>query len=276
MSYYLLDFNNKINDYNFDNIIIGKKIKLDQESSKYYIYYQNDQSDTPKEIYIRLPKLRLIYGLANYKYNQLNIPIYPNWDLTNSFVDFIQTLESSIEECFNGKKIQKEFISLISKRNFINFIKANINDNVKITSNIGNHENITLNDFKINGQIEVVIKISYIWCKNNKIGLSSQLYQIKYWAPPEQLNINFIDPEPYIPTHTHNHNNSLLSLNHLVPPPPPMPSHFPNINNTNTDRNNNLKPNIELPPQLRLIPTVKDLQKAIKKLKTINNNDTDA
>ncbi len=276
MSYYLLDFTNKIQDYNFDNIIIGRKIKIDQETSKYYIYYQNDQTDTPKEIYLRLPKLRLIYGLANHKYNQINIPIYPNWDLTNNFVDFIQTLESSIEECFNGKKIQKEFVSLITKRNFINFIKANINDNVKITSNIENQQNITLNDFKINGQIEIVIKISYIWSKNTKIGLSSQIYQIKYWAPPDQLNINFIDPEPLsnIPNipNMPNMPKSLLSQIMAIPSAPPMPCFG---SNSNIDKTNNQKPNIELPQQLKfkVVPSVKDLQKAIKKLKTINNKE---
>ena len=36
MSYYLIDFTKNINDYNFDNLIIGKKI-----NTKHYIYYQN-------------------------------------------------------------------------------------------------------------------------------------------------------------------------------------------------------------------------------------------
>jgi hypothetical protein len=38
MSYYLIDFI-KEPDFNFDNLIIGKKINSDQNYSKYYIYY---------------------------------------------------------------------------------------------------------------------------------------------------------------------------------------------------------------------------------------------
>jgi hypothetical protein len=253
MSYYLIDFTTKSNDFNFDNLIIGRRIKNDQDNSKYYMYYQTDQSDTPKEIYIRLPILRLIYNLANYKYNQLNIPIYPNWELTNKFVDFIQKLENDILECFNNKKNKREFVSLISKKNILNFIKANINDNVKLSSNLEN-KNITLFDFKINGQIDVVIKMSYIWSKGNKMGLSSQIYQIKYLAPPEQLNINFIDPE-------------------ISPPPPPPPPKFiekAQINSEEIICEQQIP--TRMPPQIKLkiIPSIKDLQKAIKGLKHVN------
>ena len=188
--------------------------------------------------------------------------------MTNYFVDFIHKMESDIEECFNTKKIKKEFISLITKKNYINFIKANLNDNVKITSNIETKKKITLNDFKINGQIDIVIKISYLWSKNVKMGLSSQIYQIKYWGPPEQLNINFIDPD-----FNNNTNNNLSN----------------NLNNNNLSNMNpnpeelvmkSLKmsgvlPTIELPQQIKLkvIPSLKDLQKAIKGLKTFTSKD---
>ena len=145
MSYYLIDFTSNTNDFNFDNLIIGRKIKIDQDNAKYYIYYQNDQADTPKEIYIRLPILRLIYSMANHKFSQLSIPIYPNWEGTTKFVDFIKKLESDIEECFNRKNLKKEWVSLLNKKNMLNFIKASINDNIKISSNIEN-KNIK-NDF---------------------------------------------------------------------------------------------------------------------------------
>ena len=253
MSYYLIDFTSKNNDFNFDNLIIGRKIKMDQENCKYYIYYQIDSSDTPKEIYIRLPILRLIYNISNYKYNQLSIPIYPNWDGTNKFIDFIKILEQDINECFIKKNIKKEWVSIINKKNTLNFIKASLNDNIKITSNLQNQK-ISINDFKINGQIDVVIKMSLIWCKNSKMGLSSQIYQIKYIAPPEQLNINFIDTE--LPKTS----SSILPkdiplLNSIVP--------------VNKQEENN-----ELPPQLKIkmIPSIKDLQKAIKDLKPVSNN----
>lgn len=265
MSYYLLDFTSKKNDFNFENnLVIGRKIKLDQDSSKYYIYYQSESSDTPKEIYWRLPNLRLIYNLANHKFNQVNIPIYPNWDMTDYFVDFVQTFEGNIQECFQNKNIKKEFVSLISKKNLLKFIKTNLNDKVKITSNL--ERDITLNDFKINGQIDMVIKISYIWCKGNKMGLSSQLYQIKYIAPPDQLDINFIDTEV---------------KKQYIPPVPPMPNFLMNsinmTSNINQIQTNQTNSSIELPPQIgiRVVPSIKDLQKAIKGLKPTNKKESD-
>jgi hypothetical protein len=190
MSYYLIDFNKTI-DFNFDNLIIGRKIE-NGDSSKYYIYYLDE--DIPKEIYIRLPTLRLIYGLGNRKYDMVNIPLYPNYDKVNKFVDFIRALESNINELYIKKKINKEYSSLINKKNGLLFVKTNINDNVKITSNITQPScNITLNDFKLNGMIEMVICLSYIWTNIDKIGLSSNLYQIKYNGLPEQLNVDMID-----------------------------------------------------------------------------------
>jgi len=252
MAYYLIDFINLQHEFNFDNLIIGRKVKLDDNISKYYIYYQNEQSEIPKEIYIRLPIIRLIYSMANHKFNQLSIPIYPNWDGTNKFIEFIKKLEQDISECFKNNT-SREWISIINKKNLLNFIKANISDTIKITSNIEN-KNITLSEFKINGQIDMVIKLSYIWSKSNKIGLSSQIYQIKYLAPPEQLNINFIDPE--------------LPKSIFIPPPPPLPK-------SDEIALKSLKmSNLELPQtKLKIIPTIKDLEKAIKGLKPIINKD---
>ncbi len=270
MSYYLIDFGSPKIDFNFDNLIIGRKIKTDQENHKYYIYYQKDQNETPKEIFIRLPRLRLIYNLANQKFNQLNIPIYPNWDLTNNFIKFIQNLESDINECFINKKTNKEWISIINKKNSLNFIKTSTYDKYKTTSDIEDKK-ITLNDFKINGQIDVVIKLSYVWCKNNKMGLSSQLYQIKYFAPPDQLDINFIDPVEPKPKQIYG---------------PPIPPPLPFLNQLKEKELNPEdiitksmklagKPASLLPPQigLKIIPDVKDLQKAIKDLKPVINKE---
>lgn len=193
MNCHLIDLSIDNIDFDFDNLIIGRKISTeDTPNSKYYIYYQKDENDIPKEIYIKYPKFRLIYNLANYKYNQLNIPIYPNWQKTNNLIKFIKNLENNILECFNKKNIDAQLVSLINKKNSISFIKTSINENIKITSNIDNN-NIKLNDFKINSEIEIVNKLSYIWNKDNKFGLSSQLYQIKYYGLPEQTNINFID-----------------------------------------------------------------------------------
>lgn len=257
MSYYLIDFSKSSNDFNFDNLIIGKKIKTDQDNSKYYLYYQTEEMETPSEIYIKLPKIRLIYKMGNSKYDKLSIPIYPNWDLTNSFIDWIKKFETDIEECFSSHKIKKEFISILSKKNMLNFIKGYINEKPKISSNIDDKE-ITLNDFKINGQIEIVLKISYIWSNNSKYGLSSSIYQIKYHGPPEQLDINFIDPDPVI-------RKPILT---------PMPI---TILKTNTDvikSQQKQDQNSNLPQQIpiNIIPSLKDLQKAIKSLKPVEDN----
>lgn len=241
MSFYLLDFLSSKVNFNFDNLIIGKKIKLDNNNSKYYIYYQ-PENEEPKEIYIRLPRLRLIYNMSNLKYNQLSIPIYPNWEQTNVFVNFIKQLESDIKSCFSNRNI--EWKSILNKKKSLNFIKTSTYDNYKITSNTEN-KNITLNDFQINGQIDLVIKISNIWIKNNRFGLSSQLYQIKYLAPPEQLNINFIDTEE---------KKEIINTQEIL-----------------------IKPVIKteeiktMPPQIKLVPNIKDLEKAINKLKPIKH-----
>lgn len=254
MSYYLIDFTSSNNDFNFDNLVIGRKIKIDQDNAKYYIYYQNEQ-ETPKEIYIRLPILRLIYQMGNHKYSQLSIPIYPNWDETNRFIEFIKKLEKDINDCFTKKNINKEWASLINKKNMLNFFKANIHDNIKITSNIEN-KNINLTDFKINGQIDMVIKLSYIWCKQSKMGLSSQIYQIKYLAPPEQLNINFIDPDvPKIKPYVSLPNPDTMVLKSL--------------------KTTGVVQTTELPPQtgLKVIPSILDLKNAIKGLKHVINKE---
>jgi len=213
MSYYLVDFTKKEQDFNFDNLIIGKKINGDSNYSKYYIYYE--ENDIPSEIYIKLPKLRSIYSLSNYKFNSINLPIYPEYEMTSNFIEFIKDLEDNIIECFEKKN--KEFSSLITKKKSLQFIKMNIQDNIKITSNT--NKNITLNEFKVNSELEIVIKLSYIWANLTKIGLSSQIYQIKYYAPPEHLGINFIDPENIIKKIIP---EQIINYQPTIPPPKPL------------------------------------------------------
>ena len=297
MSYYLIDFSKLSNDYNFDNLIIGKKIKLDQNNCKYYIYYNikllDTISDTMNEIYIKLPKIRLLYNLANFKYNKLSIPIYPNWDLTNNFIDWIKNLENNVIECFSNNKTKREFVSIISKKNTISFLTCYLNDTTKITSNLKNKlKNTTFNDFKINGQVEIVIKLSYIWANNNKYGLSSSIYQIKYYAPPDQLDINFIDfdntintintinvTDEYIYSSTVFKSQSDIILQDKKLPPQLAirdSSAFHANNSANMELSACIKPDISKeisrvgiakPYQ---VPSLKDLQGAIKRLKPSN------
>ena len=139
----------------------------------------------------------------------------------------------------------------------LNLIKCYINENPKITSNIDNKP-ITLADFKINGQIELVLKLSYIWANNSKYGLSSSIYQIKYYAPPEQLDINFIDPEPPV-------------RKPIIQVSPPI---IPHIQINQITDPFNQKQDKPLPSQapIKMIPSLKDLQKAIKSLKPVDDN----
>lgn len=246
MSYYLVDFTKKDPEFNFDNLIIGKKINTDQKYSKYYIYYE--ENNTASEIYIKLPKIRNIYNLSNHKFNSLNLPIYPEFDATTGFISFIKSLESNILECF--KKKNKEFVSLINKKDSLQFIRMNIFDKINITSNT--NKTITINDFKINSQLEIVIKLSYIWTNQTKLGLSSQVYQIKYHAPPEQLEINFIDPEI----------QTAKIIKKFIPDVPSSyqpPSHTTPIQLT---QNN-----------IVIRPSLADLSNAIKSLRNVKNSD---
>jgi hypothetical protein len=165
MSYHLIDFNDNI-EFDYDNILIGKKISNDEDTSKYYMYYV---IDSPKELYIKLPKIRYIYNLVNYKYNQLNIPLYPLWDKLSKFLKFINELSN-----------------LIYKKNQISFMKINVFEKFKLYDN--NNKEITFNDIKINSEIEVIVKINFIWNKNNKIGLSCNLIQINNIQSPEYFN----------------------------------------------------------------------------------------
>ena len=265
MSYYLIDFTTNSVDYNFDNVIIGRKISLDKEKqkAKYYIYYQKEYTDVPNEIYVRVPKLRLIYNLANKDFNFIKIPIYPNWEGTNKFIEFITKLENDIKKCWPKKGKDKEFVSLVSKKDFINFLGVQISDKIKITSNIPG-QSLTFKDFKITGEIDIVIKINCIWSNSQKMGLSSEIYQIKYYAPPEQANIDFIDFDSNVP-----------------PPPPPPPPMMP-IKTPQDIVAKSLKIsginlgipelNSELPQQigLKIVPSIKDLKQAIKGLKPIS------
>ena len=184
MSYHLLDFNNNI-EFDYDKILIGKKISNDEETAKYYMYYI---IDSPRELYIKLPKIRYIYNLGNYKYNQLNIPLYPLWDKLSKFIKFIKELETNIFSVFENKISNCEMTNLIYKKNQISFIKINVFEKFKLYSN---NKEITFNDIKINSEIEIIVKINFIWNKNNKFGLSCNLIQIYNIPSPD----NFIDKQ---------------------------------------------------------------------------------
>jgi hypothetical protein len=243
MSYYLIDFTQDKNDFNFENLIIGKKI-----NTKHYLYYQNIIEQTgediltePKEIYIKLPKIRSIYKLGLSKYNQEIIPLYPHYNLLDKFILFIKNLEDNIHECFIRKYPDIALASIINKKNNINHIKVNIAENYFISSS--NNKKMKMEDIKINSELNIVIKLSYVWNKdNNKIGLSCELYQIKYEPSPYDMNINFFE----------NINITKIDIK-------------PEIKKHNEE--NNHIPSPITPPKGSLVPSIADLQFAIKKLK---------
>jgi len=226
MNYYLIDCSQKNINFDFENIIIGKKI-----NSKFYIYYQKEEYKNVEDICIKMPKIRNLFKLGNSKYNLENIPIYPNYDLTNNFINFIKDFEKNLYNCFVNRFPNIEFNSIINKKNNISYIKIYIDENI-VT-------NININEIKINKELDIIIKINYIWYNenNNNIGLNISFLQINCNIPH---NINIISPK--IINKSSNDNNE--SKNEIIPPP--------------------IRPS--------LIPSIADLNLAIKKLKpaTIN------
>jgi hypothetical protein len=239
MSYYLIDLDTLKDQYiDIDNILISKKIIFD-DITKYYLYYI-EFNDAPKEIYIKIPKVRLIYNIFNSKFKQIYIPIYPLWDKTINTINFIKYLEESIFDAFsNYTSLIKS--SIIQKKNNIDCLRVNIN------SQIANN----LAEYKINSEYEFVIKISYIWKKDNKIGLDSELYQINYIGTPVQNKINFFKK-----------NQQSTKMIEILPE-----------NNNLQNNNEHINPKVKLSNETKsfhnLIPSLSDLIIMKSKLKKI-------
>jgi hypothetical protein len=184
MSYYLLDFEKEVD---FNKIIIGNEIIMENQTSRYYIYYLDEQ---PKEIFIKMPLIRLIYSYQNTKFNQIKLPIYPSWDKTNKFVAFIKKFERHIKK---NIKTDSCFSSCFDEYNNLKSLKINLNNNIKIKSNL---PNATIQDLRCGGEAEFIIKLSHIFDTNGNFGLKMNGYQLKYFPSVEQLCIDFWDDEP--------------------------------------------------------------------------------
>jgi hypothetical protein len=182
MSYYLIDIDTELD---FSKLIIGNTLYISDDLHKVYIYYMDE---IPKEIFIKVPPLRLIYNYKNLKFNQIKLPIYPNWDKTKKFIKMIKKIEKFIRLNVNCENAV--FVNSIEKNNNISSIKLNIPTNLKINSVI----NTSLNDLKINGELECIINISYVWLKKNSYGLSLSCYQLRYNPRVEEIDIDFFDP----------------------------------------------------------------------------------
>ena len=195
MSYFLINLENEseLENFKIENLIIDSKIELDSDNNKYLLYYIDETIS--KEIYIKLPKIRLTNDWTNLKYNQLKIRITPKYDKTDRIINFINLLEDTIKS--NKKFVKKtklEFISLLIKEE-THYFKTFFQENKTKVSSNSKIKDIKITDFKNNGEIQMVLKINHVWHKNNKYGISSQLYQIKYFVPPDILNIDFIDDD---------------------------------------------------------------------------------
>ncbi len=236
MTRFLIDFDNKINEFNKDKIIIDDKIKISDNNYKYLLYCDNNNS--ANEIFIKTPKIKVLYDFSNTKYSQLKLRITPKYEKTDNLINYIENFEDYIQTHKNFKK-REEFTSLLEKEKNTYYIKSFYN-NVKITSN--SNKKFSFNEIKSNGEIQLIIKLNHIWVKNEKYGISSQIYQIHYYPPPEEEDYDFFNNKPIV--------------NH--PPPPPMPLFVNEI--------------IEKPPILpaQMLKINPDLLKSVKLRKVKN------
>jgi hypothetical protein len=182
MSYFIIDINT---DFDINKIIIGTPITLNDELVKVYIYYLDE--NIPKEIILKIPPLRLIYSYKNLKFNQIKLPIYPIWDNTTKFIKLVKKIEKYVRINVNCDK--GIFVNSIEKSDKLTTLKMNITQNVKISSPICT----SIYDLKINGEIETLCNISYVWIKKTSYGLSLSCCQIKYTPRIDELEIDFFD-----------------------------------------------------------------------------------
>lgn len=183
MSYYILNIND---DIDFNNIILGKEVKISDNISKIYLYWLDNK---PKDIYIKMPSVRLIYNFKSLKFNQIKIPIYPLYSLNENLINFFKKLEKIIQQKI---KINKPYTSVLEKKDKIMTLKVNIPADIKIKSKIAT----SIENFKVNSELEGVISLPWIWIKEDSWGLSLYGYQFKYTPRLEELDINFYDEEP--------------------------------------------------------------------------------
>lgn len=181
MSHFIIDIYTELD---FNKIIIGKPVIINEEMSKIYLYYMDQ---VPKEIFIKIPSVRLIYGFKNLKYNQIKLPLYPKWEGTTKFIKLIKKIEKHIRLSINLEN--SIFVNSFDKNDNLSTLKLNINNKVKINSVI----NTSLNELKVNGEIEGIISMSYVWIKQNSYGLSLSCYQFKYYPKVEEYDFDFFD-----------------------------------------------------------------------------------
>lgn len=213
MSYFIIDINT---EFDINKIILGTQVTVNDELTKVYIYYLDN--DVPKEIFLKIPPLRLIYTYKHLKFNQIKLPIYPIWDGTSKFIKLLKKIEKHVRVSINCDK--SVFVNSIEKTDNLTTLKMNVSQNVKISSPIYT----SLSDLKINGEIETMCNISYVWIKKNSYGLSLGCYQIKYTPRIEELDIDFFDVKKqetkYESKNTYNKEKEIITVPTTIVDPP--------------------------------------------------------
>jgi hypothetical protein len=179
MSFFLYDFNA---EFNFDKLLLGKKINFNNNLFRYYLYYLDG---IPKELYIKLPSIRIIYSYKNNKYNQIKLPIYPVYDQTSKFIQFIKQLKKKIKDLI----IIDKPLSILEKTDKINILKINVPIDFKIKSK----EKIIIKDFKLNSELYGILSIPYIWENEKSFGLAICALELNYIQSSNEFDNHFID-----------------------------------------------------------------------------------
>jgi hypothetical protein len=177
-------------DKELENIILSKKISNDT-SAKYNIYsYKNDRL---QNVLLSVPPIRLIYGYSNQIYNQINFPLNPTYPKTKSFVKLISNLENKLQELLNKPKL--EWITNLKKIKNVKSIKLNYygKKNVKIISkDIGITD---IKDFSADSEVEIMVHLSHLWIKDNKVGISYNITHVKYNSLQDMLDFDIFEKE---------------------------------------------------------------------------------
>jgi len=180
MTHYIYNYET---EFDFTKLIIGNQIKIDTNTFRYYIYYLDD---TPKDLFIKLPSIRLIYNYKNNKYTQIKLPIYPVYDKTEALILFFKKLEKIIKERL---KLNKLFVKTIDKKDKIKLLKINIANDFKINK----QNNLLITDLQSNGEINGFINLGYIWETETSFGLSTNIAQINYKPKIDTFSDEFLD-----------------------------------------------------------------------------------
>ena len=180
MSYCLLD-----KTISLDNLKIDSDYKLDDGSYRRFLYITNS-SEKLCGLLIKTSRLRLIYNLNLNNYNSTKLPLYPYFSETKDFVKTIKSIERRIKKRF---KDCGEFVSILNlKKDNLKTIKLNFKKDIKFKSVLGE---LDVKQLKQDGQLKLLLKIPYIWFRNDKFGISLIVEQGKYYPSPFDLEVDF-------------------------------------------------------------------------------------